>query len=383
MSTETSSTSTDLTFPGLQSKQELIATDSFTPETWKRVEQEVDNIPFVVGGRLALNTTIPLTFGAKPQEALGQFLETLIGDMKAKDAGIAGDLAIELARGIEMMNLHQVKEELTQPQSMLGKLWKSLTFASSAIEGFWAQHQEVLKLIDAIKQKTETRKRALLFDLEKLDKLLAQYQVHADEVRLYIAVGDRVLEKAESEFQSLSTKTQNDPERVAALKDFRDWITSFDVRLLNLKVAFTQSVTTAPTKVRLIQESQKVEIQNIIESILFDLPKLMDAIIQMGSLSNIKEAQAEDDARRKVTEQLDSLSAEAIQQAYLQSKSSQGRALETVERLNTVAEHLVQTLEQGKALEAQNEEKRQQAEAGLMEIQHKVAQALEDASRPA
>ena len=124
------------------------------------------------------------------------------------------------------------------------------------------------------------------------------------------------------------------------------------------------------------QEAARIEERNILETILFDLPRLKSAILRVAALNLIVDAAKEDEARREIARQIGTIGADALDDAYTQAKLSQGAAAEDVAALAEIADKLLATIAKGVQIDEENRQKRQAAEEQLGEIQTKLMDGL-------
>ena len=69
---------------------DLIASSNFTPEQVQRAEFIAAEVDFA-------NSNTVLTFGTAPQQQINSFLDSLLDDLRVGEAGVAGQLTLELS----------------------------------------------------------------------------------------------------------------------------------------------------------------------------------------------------------------------------------------------------------------------------------------------
>ncbi|MGB1027344.1 MAG: toxic anion resistance protein, partial [Rhodospirillaceae bacterium] len=168
-----------------------------------------------------------------------------------------------------------------------------------------------------------------------------------------------------------------DAMEASQLHDWGNQINAFEARLMKMKIFFTESLISVP-QIRVAQEAAKIEIQNIMDGLLFDLPRLKNAVLRVASLLNIRGAQQENDARREASAKIGQLGADLLHTAYTEAKSSQGSSLDEVNALSDIANKLVGTIQAGAEIERQNQAKRAEANRKLVEVKNTVAEVMRD-----
>jgi hypothetical protein len=63
-----------------------------------------------------------MTFGAEPQRRMNAFLDDMLKGVRTDEAGVAGELIVELAGAIKGINLPKMKEEVAGQGGIAGAL---------------------------------------------------------------------------------------------------------------------------------------------------------------------------------------------------------------------------------------------------------------------
>jgi uncharacterized protein YaaN involved in tellurite resistance len=142
-----------------------------------------------------------------------------------------------------------------------------------------------------------------------------------------------------------------------------------------MHIGFTDALMSVP-QIRLTQEAARIEARNIMDTILFDLPRLKSAILRVASLKLITDASKETEARREITRQIGVIGSDMLDEAYTKAKESQGSGAEDVAVLAQTADKLLETIAKGIRLDEENRKKRQASEQQLSEIKTKLLDGL-------
>ncbi len=354
---------------------DLVDTSDFNAEQRTKVAEYASLVNFK-------DTNSILLYAAQPQQRISDFMNSLLADVKSEDVGIAGDLAIELGNGIDSLKIEKIKREL-EDGGLVGSIpfigpWLVRSFGASKY--FYHRKEKFLTQIDRVIVRAEDRKHELVKNNAKLDTLVENVEDHINELELWIAGGEQALVRGRQEFEDQKSSIDiNDTLEAARLIDFADQINAFETRLMRLKAFYTESIIAIP-QIRATQQAGKIEIQNIADSMLFDLPRLKNAVIRVGALLNIQKAQAEDDKRREASQKIAEIGADMLDQAYTSAKESQGNITAEVEALSSVSQKLLDTLKKGIEIDRENATKRAEASQKLVEVKNTLTQAMKDIS---
>lgn len=343
----------------------------FSEEQRKRIAQIASTV-------LVLDSNAVTGFGVEAQRKMNSYLDELLKGIRTCEVGEAGEITMELAKHIKSMNLPKMKEEVE------GEDWFASTFGSlplvgkhlSSLRYFIASHEEILKHLGEIEARAQREAGKITASNAKLDQLINYTIGNVKELELYLAAGQNILLRTKADFSKKKEALHNeDPLEVAQLRDMAEQINAFEARLLRMHVAFTDALISIP-QIRLTQESGRIEIRNIMDTVLFDIPRLKSAILRVASLRQILNASKETEARREIARQIGEIGNEALDKAYTQAKLSQGTGAEDVAYLAATADKLLETINKGVQIDRENKEKRAQAEHELSSIQTKLLEGL-------
>lgn len=353
--------------------------DRFTAEQRRVIEQ-------IVSATKLSDTTSIMTFGAAPQQRLSRHLTELIGDSTIGQAGVGGEITMEVSRGIERMNLRQMRLELD------GRDWAARVFGGwpiigryvSALRAFYLDRQRIRDEFDRIEARGEQEKASLIESLARFDALVKQLEVMLTDIAVHMVAGQQVMGVARQVFEAERTTLnadpaeQRDPVQVARLRDAGERIAQFDVRLVNLHLAYTEAMQAVP-EVRNAGKATEIELQNVMESMLKDVVRLKRAVVQMVSLNDMRRAREGTEKRRALSNEIAELAARGTKEAYLEAKAGQGDFDDELAQLERTAAHLQETLREGARLERENGAKREAARRKLQEMRTAFARDMEQA----
>lgn len=326
------------------------------------------------------DTNRVLTFGAGPQQQYKNNLMDLLKNLQVGEAGLAGDITVELAKGIDLMKLPQIKKEVQDGVPW----WAGLPLVgkyASAIYAFYQRKQLFIKMIEEIEDKAKQDMRRIADDNAKLDHMLQAIEKNYDDLGVYILAGELALKRGMVNFEQLREEAiaSKDPRKLSKAKLFREQIIALDERVMRMKVAYVRAPVTGE-KVMTTQQAGRIEIQNIMDSLLFDLPKLIEGINAVAALYNIKEAQNRRDRRKEAARRIEELSGDMLEQAMVRAKESQGGALGEIEALESQVKKVINLHKTCQEIDKKNFELRRQAEQALIVAHQNFTKALEELS---
>ncbi len=335
--------------------------------------QQVDIIAQTVG---VGDSNSIATFGAGPQRKLSGFLDQLLAGTRAEEIGLAGELVTELATNIKALDLPAVKREVDGKPALLASL-PVIGKYYSALRRFRAMQKTVVEHLAAIERKAETHLGKLKASNAGLDRLLDATEANLREIENWVAGGQQALARmrAALEAERVALADVHDPVALAKLRDTAEQIDAFETRLVRMHVAFTRGVLSIP-QVRIAQQAGRIEIQNTLDTILFDLPDLKSAIVRVAALHQISRAGDATAARRKIGQELQQIGIDALDQAYTRAKQTQGDMGADVELLSRMGDKILATLDRGVEIDRQNREKRAQAVEQLGEVRTRLLEGL-------
>jgi len=364
----------------VQIQRGVVELDNAMPENrkidfTKLSDEQRKGVNKIVAAVPVLDSNAVATFGNEAQRKMNGYLDELLRGIKVCDAGQAGVITMELAKHIKSMNLPKMKAEAE------GKDWlvnlPIIGKQMSAIRYFIASHEEIVKQLDELDKKALREIGKLMASNANLDKLAVATLGNIRELELYLAAGQVILLRSKAEFakRKESITENNDLIAMAELRDRAEQINAFEARLLKMHIAFTDALTSIP-QIRLNQEAARIEVNNIMDTIQFDIPRLKSGIIRVASLKQILDASKETRARREITRQIGSLGADALDEAYTQAKMSQGDGIEDIAILAASADKILETMAKGVQIDEENRQKNAEAQKQLSEIKLKLYEGL-------
>jgi uncharacterized protein YaaN involved in tellurite resistance len=365
-----------LMVPELQTQlkpEQRVDFSKFSPDQMRRIQQIAQSVSLDDTGSM-------MSFAMEPQRHVNDALDELVAGYTAADAGVVGEITIELATAIKRTNLTKMKREAN------GEDWVASSFGKlpvvgqyfSAFRHYQLTHKKISGLIEKVEDKANKEFTKVKAGVNKLDSVFDVTLANIQDLELYVAAGHIVLEHARKEFaaRAVIANEKRDPILASALRDYQTRISTFETRLVRMHLGVTDSLLSLP-QIRQAQQAGNNTMFTIMDTMLFDMPKLKRAIIMLGALKSIRDASANDAKRQAAMREVDQVAGDTVSEVYLASLKQQGEGINRLADLTHKAETILQTLAQGAELETQNAVIRKQVIEGVSQIKHKFVSDLQ------
>jgi ElaB/YqjD/DUF883 family membrane-anchored ribosome-binding protein len=317
-----------------------------------------------------------------PNQRFADALTSQLAGIKVYQTGAAEGIILDLSRQIKAANLKKMSREAR------GEDWVAASFGklplvggmASAIRHFQLTHKSLVGELERIRKSAERE----LNDLRRTHAMLEQQEVATEavlrEMMVHIAGCQRATIRGRAEFEAMRTGSMTgdrDPFKLQKLQDYAENLTMLETRLVNAQVSFVDKMMAIPD-IRARQRAARIEISNTIDSIQNDLPDLISAIGRLVSTYNISQSQRGNELRRQNREMLAQANADALNDVYLAAKRSQGGATEQIDQLSGRLDRLLQTLDEGARIDADNARERANSVARLEQLRDKLLEGMAD-----
>ena len=352
----------------------LFKQDDFSADDWARVKELSAAVD-------ATDSNLLLSYGSKPQLEVSSVLDQLLRDMSTEDADVGGDLLIALSRGMEEAKIREMRDELTSGGSTLAYTINQIPLIGpwiarqmSAFLYFKHRKDGIIRHFDEIEKQIMTHREKLVKANTKLDMNYEATANNLRDLKVYIAAGEqaglRLVDEANVRLDD--ARKSRDAVVVNQYRDFRANVHSFLTRVVRLHMAYTNAAQTLP-QIRQIQETTKIALSDVIDTLLVDMPQMKQAVLQLSALKSIRDARASSEKRREISRELREITSNASAESYLEAKQSQGAFEEELQLLERMAAKLKETEEKARMIEAQNQTARKDAHARMQKVVKQLA----------
>jgi uncharacterized protein YaaN involved in tellurite resistance len=328
-----------------------------------------------------MDTNAALTFGAGPQKKYLDNLKLLLGDARIRDLQGAGSIILEIEKGIDLAGIEELKKKIMGGGGgFFSKIFGGLT---SALKAFAARRQKLLTLINDIEDRIEEQMHQIMTDNARLDTMFGDVKSNFYEIGVWVYAGELALERGAMEYGELREKVLEtaDPIKISETNLFREQIIALDTRLLRMKSAYVKAPITLQ-EVMTTQQAGRIEVQNLMDSLLFDLPTFIETINMLLALYNLKGAQEDRKRREQLAERLAELKGETLDKIAVEAKEGQVRGAKEAALIEGQAKKIIETCKKLKDLDEKNAQIRSESETLLVDVMNDFQESMKEITEP-
>ena len=222
-----------------------------------------------------------MQFAGGAQQNLTAFAETILNQIKTKDAGAVGEMMNDLLTNVESLEI----SDFGQDEGVFSKIFNPL---SKRFKKFMQKYNTVETNINRIEVELDKAKMQMLKDIALYDQLYDQNLKYFKDLQYYIWAGEEVI----SEMRTITlprlhqeAESSGDPMAVQVVNDFAQTVDRFEKKGHDLKLSKTISIQTAP-QIRLIQNNDKLLVEKIQTAIVNTIPLWKSQIVIALGLQN-------------------------------------------------------------------------------------------------
>jgi len=342
-----------------------LALSSLNEEQKKQVKKIQDGIVITDSQEI-------IQYGSGVQSKLSDFADSLLDQVKAKDAGHAGETLTELMLTVKKLDVDSLSKE-----SLMSKIPLLGNFVSGA-KRFVAKYQSIEHHIESITDELSDARMQLLKDITLLDALFEKNSEYLLDLDLYILAGEMKLkELQESVLPEMKKKAEDsrDPLDAQKAQDMTQMINRFEKKIHDLRLSRTISIQAMP-QIRLIQNNDQLLVEKIQSSILNTIPLWKNQIVIAISLFRQKKAIELHKAVSATTNDLLSKNSEMLKESSLETARESEKGIVEIETLKKVHADLISTIEETLKIQAEGSIKRKEAEAEMQKLENELKAKL-------
>ncbi len=316
------------------------------------------------------NTAQILQYGASAQSSISKFSDTVLTQVRTKDAGKVGDLLSSL-----VSELQSFKNDSSEVLNSKPSLFNS---AKKQVSKLVAKYNKVENNIDGIEKMLEAQRLNMLKDIATFDTMYDKNLEYFRELSLYIIAGERKIEELKNTtLPELQKKAEETGEQldVQAVKDMSDTINRFEKKIYDLKTTRIISIQMAP-QIRMIQNNDSELVNKIQSSIINTIPLWKNQIVIALGITNAKVAL---ETQRKVTDLTNEMlksNSELLKQGTIKIANESERAIVDVETLQKTNLDIIETLDKVLEIHTEGKKKRDAAQIELAKIESELKNKL-------
>ena len=313
-----------------------------------------------------------VSYGLPAQSRIAGFADSLLGDVRNKDAGSAGAALADLLKKVRVLDVDSLGGgSRTSRIPIIGRMGKPFG-------RFADRYQKVSSGIEKVTDSLERSRMGLLKDITVLEKMFELNLEYIKQLDLYIAAGEQILEEMQTvrlpELEA-EVRASSDPMAAQRLSDFQQALGRFERRIHDLKLTRQVAIQTAP-QVRLIQGHDQNLVEKIQSSILNTIPLWKNQIVIAITLYRQQQALGVQKEVADTTNELLLKNAALLKDGSAKVAREVERGVVDIETLRQVNADLIATIEETISIQDEARVGRFQAEGELVQMQSQLKQKL-------
>ena len=320
-------------------------------------------------------------FAFEMQKQYSDGLSALLGQSTLGETGLYDFIAQDLKLSTQIVQ--EAMEKFNAKEGEVGffkKALRSLPVIGGHVttaEVLLESRKKLTEIFDRMEVGISARQRSIVEKEASIDILMGNLKTYLTLLRRHILAGERALigmcDQYSIELGQLPANP--DPMQVADLMMKKNLIIGFEVRLIGLKNAYVKAGTLMPAQFQGIKQASQIVMQNLRDTVTVTIPDLKVSALQLVALNNLQEANAQSKGIRDQAAIAAQQAQDLIGQVMIGAKEQQGEALNDAERLQKLLNQMVDLQNKVADLDAQNAEKRRQAEELLVASKHEFDEA--------
>lgn len=342
------------------------AEEALTPQERQRVDEIKKEIDF-------LDPQTDVQYGVGAQRNIADFSQRILGQVRTKDSGTAGELLLELSEKVRNSDVAKIGNN----EGILDKI-PFLKSAKDRIRRFQAQYETLEVQVDRIEGELEKARMEMLKDINMFETLYQKNLEYFRELECYITAGEeKVAEVHQETLPGLRQEAaeSGDPMAAQVLRDFEDTVNRFEKKLHDMKLSRTIAIQTAP-QIKMIQNNDKMLVDKIQTAVLNTIPVWKSQIvIALGLYRQQKTLQMQREIT-DTTNQLLEKNAELLKTNTLETAKESERGIADIATLKKVNDDMIRTIEETLRIQREGSVKRHEAEKELARLEADMKRAL-------
>lgn len=312
-----------------------------------------------------------IQYGTEAQRNISDFSDSVLSQIKSKDAGYVGNILTDLMLGVKSLDV----DSLTEQTGFFGKLFSNM---KARMTKFMAKFESLSTQIEKIVDELDKAKMGLLKDITLMDGMYDKNLDYMRDLELFIIAGKQKLEEVNTVLiPQMKEAAQKSGDAVDAQKarDLTQLAERFEKKLYDLELSRTIAIQTAP-QLRIIQNNDQMLVEKIQSSIMNTIPLWKNQIVIAISLYRQQEAL---EMQKKVTDTTNELltkNSTMLKENSIGVAKENQRGIVELETLRKVHTDLITTLEETVRISEEGHANRMQAETELARMENELKAKL-------
>ncbi len=319
------------------------------------------------------NSQSVIEYGSLAQKKIGDFSQSVLNKVQAKDLGEVGTALTDLMYQLQESNPNDlVAEDPGFFKKMFGKVKKSIFEITQ-------KYQKLGAGIDKISIKLKHDYKGLLDDNKTLETLYAENLDYFHALNVYIAGAElKIKELDETIIPQARIEAENTPDNAIAVQkisDLESYKNRLDKRQYDLKLARQITIQQAP-QIRMIQNTNQELAEKIQTSINTAIPLWKNQVAIALTLLKQKDALTSQRIVSSTTNDLLTKNSEMLKQSSIEAARENERGVVDIETLKTTQANLIETIQETMNIQREGAIKRRQGEVELAQLEEEIKTKL-------
>ncbi|WP_332384223.1 toxic anion resistance protein [Pseudolactococcus laudensis] len=319
------------------------------------------------------NSQSVIEYGSLAQKKIGDFSQSVLNKVQAKDLGEVGSALTDLMYQLQESNPNDlVAEDPGFFKKMFGKVKKSIFEVTQ-------KYQKLGAGIDKISIKLTHEYKGLLEDNKTLETLYAENLDYFHALNVYIAGAElKIKELDETIIPQAKIEAENTPDNAIAIQkisDLENYKNRLDKRQYDLKLARQITIQQAP-QIRMIQNTNQELAEKIQTSINTAIPLWKNQVAIALTLLKQKDALTSQRIVSSTTNDLLTKNSEMLKQSSIEAARENERGVVDIEILKTTQANLIETIQETMNIQREGAIKRRQGEVELAQLEEEIKSKL-------
>ena len=315
------------------------------------------------------NSQHVMLYGADAQKKVSDFADTILADIKNKDAGSVGDMMSKLIG--ELKNFENTTEKPKGLKALFSTPEKYIAQVRSRFD-------TVSKNVETIAGALEGHQVQLLKDVAMFNHLYDMNIQYFKELTMYIVAGEERLasfrdnEVIQARTQAEKTGDAMDAQKASDLGAAAD---RFEKKLHDLKLTRQISMQMAP-QIRLLQNNNALLIERIQSTLVNTLPLWKNQMVLAIGLEHSREAMQAQRAVTDMTNELLKKNAESLKMGTIETAKEAERGIIDIQTLVETNQSLIDTMNEVVRIQEEGRQQRREAEKTLARMEDELKSRL-------
>lgn len=310
-----------------------------------------------------------MLYGSEAQKKVSEFADSVLQDVKNRDAGDIGDMLSGLIGHLKTF------ETSAEAPKGLRALFVS---SKKHMENLRARFDTVSGNVETIAGNLENHQVQLLKDIAMLNRLYDMNLGYFRELTLYIAAGEkRLAEVRATTLEELREKARLSGDAMDAQKagDFDAACDRFEKKLHDLKLTRQISLQMAP-QIRLLQNNNALLVERIQSTLVNTLPLWKNQMVLALGLHHAQEAVRAQRAVTDMTNELLKKNAEKLKMGTIETAKESERSIVDIQTLIQTNQSLIDTMNEVVVIQTEGRKQRIEAEKTLLMMEKELKERL-------